>query len=426
MPGNNSQLVRKVILATERSQYWQEHPNITQGHFQFRWAPRDIMKFIKSMSSLKIWKITQRQTWKNQCTAQNSSIYNGGIQDKFDSEITDPIQLASYQNRIQQNLVTFISKTKDVYKQGTYFNFQSLDSYSSNHQLHKDQNCHKNLIIFCHYVILKAKMYGFLSQQVQIEEKEFIGPLLKHNSFIIQKYIEDPFLINKRKFDIRVWVLITQEQEVYFFRRYITDNKLECDFDQDILPKMKYYAALSIESAKRKLNSSKRRQCFEIFGYDYIIDKDFNVWLIEANTNPCIEESSSILKVLIPRMLNDALKLTIDQVFPTLNKNLDDQVTSNGLELRTESLKQKIVHQSIDMNNLGHIDGINNYDIKNLIQSKKQLKKQQVSNGQIDINRKFETFSVPGYPDQINMWQISMHKTSFIQGEDIFNKVDWQ
>ena len=57
---------------------------------------------------------------------------------------------------------------------------------------------------------------------------------------------------------------------------------------------------------------NKRKQCFEIFGYDFIIDSDFNVFLIEANTNPCIEESSSILKVLIPRMINDALTLTID------------------------------------------------------------------------------------------------------------------
>jgi len=41
-----------------------------------------------------------------------------------------------------------------------------------------------------------------------------------------------------------------------------------------------------------------------------------NVWLIEANTNPCIEESSALLSMLIPRMLDDMFKLTIDKVFP--------------------------------------------------------------------------------------------------------------
>lgn len=52
-----------------------------------------------------------------------------------------------------------------------------------------------------------------------------------------------------------------------------------------------------------------------MFGYDFILDEDFNTWLIEVNTNPCIEESSKILKVLIPRMLDDMLKLSVDQYF---------------------------------------------------------------------------------------------------------------
>jgi len=69
-----------------------------------------------------------------------------------------------------------------------------------------------------------------------------------------------------------------------------------------------------LEGTKRKLNPSKRSQCFEIFGYDYIIDREFNTWLIEANTNPCLEESSDLLRMLLPRMLNDAFKLTVDRV----------------------------------------------------------------------------------------------------------------
>lgn len=34
-----------------------------------------------------------------------------------------------------------------------------------------------------------------------------------------------------------------------------------------------------------------------------MIDKSYNLWLIEANTNPCLEESSPLLKILIPRMI---------------------------------------------------------------------------------------------------------------------------
>ena len=63
-----------------------------------------------------------------------------------------------------------------------------------------------------------------------------------------------------------------------------------------------------------------RNFCFEIFGYDYIIDEQFKVWLIEINTNPCIEESSKILRVLLPRMIDDALRMTLDIIFPRKKK----------------------------------------------------------------------------------------------------------
>ena len=39
-------------------------------------------------------------------------------------------------------------------------------------------------------------------------------------------------------------------------------------------------------------------------------------WLIEVNTNPCIEESSTLLGQLIPRLLDDAFKFTLDKIFP--------------------------------------------------------------------------------------------------------------
>ena len=49
-----------------------------------------------------------------------------------------------------------------------------------------------------------------------------------------------------------------------------------------------------------------------LFGYDFIIDDGFEPWLIEVNTNPCIEESSNVLKGILPRMIDDAFKITVD------------------------------------------------------------------------------------------------------------------
>ena len=34
------------------------------------------------------------------------------------------------------------------------------------------------------------------------------------------------------------------------------------------------------------LNPNKREISFELMGFDFMIDEDFRVWLIEVNTNP--------------------------------------------------------------------------------------------------------------------------------------------
>ena len=75
------------------------------------------------------------------------------------------------------------------------------------------------------------------------------------------------------------------------------------------------HITITMNSTIKKLNQESRKFVFEIFGYDFMIDEVGHPWLIEVNTNPSLEESNKLLCKLIPRMLDDAFKLTIDQLF---------------------------------------------------------------------------------------------------------------
>ena len=195
--------------------------------------------------------------------------------------------------------------------------------------------------------------------------------LYKSNKIILQKYIEKPLLYNGRKFDVRLWVLLTHTNEIYLFREghlkatsfnytsestdlYIhltnysvqkyNDNfqKFECgneisfdelqeslnkyynlnlDIRQELLPKLKNIIFISMESVKKLINKFHRKNCFEIFGYDFMFDADLNPFLIEVNTNPGLEISSPLIKKLVPRMIDDAFRLTIDAKFNTKYSN---------------------------------------------------------------------------------------------------------
>ena len=65
------------------------------------------------------------------------------------------------------------------------------------------------------------------------------------------------------------------------------------------MPRMKYYASQVFVSARKRLNPNRFGACYELFGLDYILDQEFNTWLIEVNTNPSLEESSKMLSDLL-------------------------------------------------------------------------------------------------------------------------------
>jgi hypothetical protein len=43
---------------------------------------------------------------------------------------------------------------------------------------------------------------------------------------------------------------------------------------------MKKIIKMSALSVRRKLNKNSRQSCFELFGYDFMIDEQIKLWLI--------------------------------------------------------------------------------------------------------------------------------------------------
>lgn len=226
------------------------------------------------------------------------------------------------------------------------------------------------------------------------EIKEIVTEKSSTHTCIIQKYIDRPLLINKRKFDIRCFALLTSVNsnlQGYFYtegyirtsskefsiknlenkfihltndaiqkysedygkyepankmsysdlQNYINLNyqKHKINFERDILNKIKDIVTDTILSVSEKIDPEKRLHCFELFGYDFMVDEDFKVWLIEANTNPCLETSCAFLSRIIPACIDNTLRLVLDPLFPPPSDSkkaaswIEDSNISNKFEL---------------------------------------------------------------------------------------------
>ena len=193
--------------------------------------------------------------------------------------------------------------------------------------------------------------------------KKFLSSKPPNTYWVVQKYLERPLLYYTRKFDIRMWAVITCKGEFYYYRHgylrtssdsYSLDSKLNyvhltnnClqkygekygtfeegntigfevfekfvneqfpsynfRFQKHIIPRIKDLMIDSFLSVKNELNPSKRRNCFELLGFDFMIDEDFRTWLIEINTNPYLGVPNKFIEGLLPKMLNDLLVITLD------------------------------------------------------------------------------------------------------------------
>lgn len=186
----------------------------------------------------------------------------------------------------------------------------------------------------------------------------------------MQAYIERPLLYCRRKLDLRHYVLMTcvngtlkgywyrdgyvrttsseyslsggegsvhltndaVQKQLPEYGKYEKGNKLSYQqlsayidriypqkrgvFYDSIYPRMKELATHSLRAASAAIDPHKLTHNFELFGLDFMIDAELKVWLIEVNSNPCLELSCPLLTAIIPRLVENTLQLTLDAIFP--------------------------------------------------------------------------------------------------------------
>lgn len=72
----------------------------------------------------------------------------------------------------------------------------------------------------------------------------------------------------------------------------------------------------TILAAKPQMNPNHRKNHFELFGYDFLVDEDFRVWLIEVNTNPYLGTPNEYMRYLVPAMIDEMFRIVLDPIYP--------------------------------------------------------------------------------------------------------------
>ena len=163
------------------------------------------------------------------------------------------------------------------------------------------------------------------------------------------------------------------------------------------------------------------------------------VFLIEVNTNPGLEESSPWIQIIIPRMLDDTLRLTIDQVFNPgydFSKRYKNDKNQNNLKLILNEFKDKTNYKNHILKT--EIINQNKNDKKSL--EKERIKRTKTETISIEdliekIDQKFEIekeaikndkyispFPVPGYKEDDNLWEFVCDLTSKDPLDDFLDK----
>ena len=88
------------------------------------------------------------------------------------------------------------------------------------------------------------------------------------------------------------------------------------DVRKHLIPQMKNIVIDTFCASKGLLNKSNRQNHFELFGYDFLVDEDGKVWLIEVNSDPYLGTPNEWTKKIVPEMLDEMFQIVLDPYYP--------------------------------------------------------------------------------------------------------------
>lgn len=279
--------------------------------------------------------------------------YNTDISNLTYRALQLPLQDPKSNDLITEEIITQCKKYISQYKEENEYQY----SLNGNNNDSKSQN-----IWICKPAGKSRGRGIFLTNNYKEIDMATRG---RESQWICQKYIEKPLIILNHKFDIRQWVLCTdwnpltiynyehcylrfcseeydsnnlnniymhlsnnciQKEKVSEFdktdfkglmwsvdqfKEYLKENNKEEEdiYEKIIKPQINDIVIKSLQSCQGLIE--ERKMTYEMFGFDFMIDSNYHVWLIEINSSPDLSYSTYLtekyVKEGIPTLMNIAL-----------------------------------------------------------------------------------------------------------------------